>query len=80
MEIVEAALSYTKQKSGTKSDTVAFELIVQQFMGTGLAFSNAKSALTAEFKKAGDETIFLEKLANWLEEIVGREVTISVSG
>jgi hypothetical protein len=78
-EIVEAALQNVKQHTGTKVDTVALELICQQYMGTGIAFSGAKSALTAEHKKAGDEFLFLERVGNWLEEILGKKVTISVS-
>ena len=37
------------------------------------------SGLTAEYKKAGDEFLFLERVGNWLEEIVGKKVTVSVS-
>ena len=76
-EIVEAALSYTKEKSGTKSDTVALEYIAQSHMGTGIAFKDAPSALQAEYKKAGDPEIFLERVGTWVEQITGKSVTIS---
>jgi hypothetical protein len=76
-EIVEAALKLAKEKSGTAHDTVAFELICQQFMGTGIAFPDAKSAMTAEYKKAGDETTFLTVVAEALTEILGKGVTIT---
>ena len=32
-----------------------------------------------EFKKVGDEFLFLERVGNWLEEILGKKVTVSVS-
>ena len=35
-------------------------------MGTGIGFSDAMSGLTAEYKKAGDEFLFLERVGNWL--------------
>ena len=78
-EIVEAAIQDVKQHTGTNADTVALELICQQHMGTGIAFSNAKSALTAEYKKAGEAFLFLERVGNWLEEILGKEITVSLS-
>jgi Reverse transcriptase (RNA-dependent DNA polymerase) len=79
MEIVEDALGYAKRKSGTKSDTVALEYVCQEVMGSGLSFNDAKSALTAEYKKAADAFLFLERVGNWLEEILGKKVTVSVS-
>ena len=79
-KIVEVALKDSKSKSGTKSDTVALEYVCQGYMGTSPSgYKNAKAALTAEFKKAGDEFLFLERVGNWLEEILGKKVTVSVS-
>lgn len=77
-EIVEAALEYVKQKTGTKFDTVALELICQQHMGTGIAFPNAKSALTAEWKKSGDLEAYLNTVMGYLEEITGTKITLAV--
>jgi hypothetical protein len=77
-EIVEAALKHAKEKSGTAHDTVALELIAQQFMGTGLAFEDLESAMAAEYKKAGDLDEFLTKVATHVEEITGKSVQIVV--
>ena len=49
-EIVEAALKTPKQQSGTKSDTVALELICQEINRFGW-LQNPKAAITAELKK-----------------------------
>jgi hypothetical protein len=76
-EIVEAAIQDVKQHTGTNADTVALELICQQYMGTGIAFPDATSAMTAEYKKAGDETTFLTVVAESLTEILGKGVTIT---
>ena len=79
-EIVEAALKDAKSISGTKFDTVALEYVCQGYMGTSPSgYQNAKAALTAEFKESGDAFLFLERVGNWLEEILGKEVTVSVS-
>ena len=77
-EIVEAALKHAKEKSGTASDTVALEYVCQEVMGSGLSFSDAKSAMTAEYKKTGDLDEFLTKLATHVEEITGKNVQIVV--
>ena len=78
MEIVEAALKNVKDKTGTRYDTVALELICQQYMGTGFtAPTDGKSALLVEYKKAGDIGTFLEKVVGWVQEITGKEVSIS---
>jgi hypothetical protein len=76
-EIVEAALKLAKQKSGTKFDTVALEYICQQFMGTGYAFSDLKSAMVAERKKSATEEEFIGKVANLIQEILGKAVTLT---
>jgi hypothetical protein len=76
-EIVEAALDNIKKHTGTKHDTVALEYMAQSYMGTGIAFPDAKSAMTAEYKKAGDETTFLTVVAEALTEILGKGVTIT---
>jgi hypothetical protein len=68
-EIVEAALQNVKEKTGTAVDTVALEFICQQYMGTGIAFADAKQALTAERKKAGSDAKFVAKLIGWVEEL-----------
>jgi len=75
-EIVEAALEYAKHKSGTQFDTVALEYVCQEVMGSGLSYSDAKSALTAEYKKTGDLDQFLTKVATHVEEITGKSVQI----
>ena len=77
-EIVEAALEHAKAKSGTAHDTVALELMAQQFMGTGLAFEDLESAMAAEYKKAGDADTFLEGLAIAVKKITGKSVQIVV--
>ena len=77
-EIVDAALQHAKAKSGTKFDTEALELIVQQFMGTGIAFGSLKAALIAERKKSADDGEFLTKVAGCLEEITGTKITLTV--
>jgi hypothetical protein len=46
-EIVEAALKFAKEKSGTGYDTVALEYISQQFMGTASRTSRLHSWLNA---------------------------------
>src|SRR6476646_8170706 len=77
-EIVEAALEDAKKRSGTKFDTVALELVCQEYMGTASAgYTTAKAALTAEFKKSESEEEFLGKVAGYLEEITGKTITIS---
>ena len=77
-EIVEAALTNVKEKTGTPYDTVALELICQQYMGTGFtAPVDGKSALVVEYKKAGNIPDFLEKVVGWCQEITGKEVSIS---
>ena len=70
-------LPHVKEKAGTKVDTVALELICQQYMGTGIAFPDAKSALIAEYKKAGDIGTFLERLVGWAQELTGKELSVS---
>ena len=45
---------------------------------TGLSYSDAKSALTAEYKKTGDLDQFLAKVATHVEEIIGTSVQIVV--
>ena len=77
-EIVEAAIEYAKHKSGTEFDTVALEYVCQEVMGSGLSFSDAKSAMTAEYKKTGDLDKFLTKVATHVEEITGKSVQIVV--
>ena len=77
-EIVEAALNYVKEKTGTKFDTVAPELICQQFMGTGIAFKDAEQALTAEFKNAGDPDTFIERMITLIEKISRKTITAQV--
>ena len=77
-EIVEAAIKHVKEKTGTSVDTQALELICQQYLGTGIAFADAKSALTAEYKKTGDLDQFLTKVATHIEEITGKSVQIVV--
>ena len=78
-EIVEAALGDAKKRSGTKFDTVALELVCQEYMGTASAgYKNAKAALTAEYKKSRSKEEFLCKVVSCLEEIMGDTVTISL--
>jgi hypothetical protein len=69
---------YARHKSGTKFDSVALEYICQEVMGSGLSYSDAKSALTAEYKKTGDLDQFLAKVATHVEEIIGTSVQIVV--
>jgi hypothetical protein len=77
-EIVEAALEDAKKRSGTKFDTVALELVCQEYMGTASAgYTTAKAALTAECKKSESEQEFLSKVVGYLEEITGKTITIS---
>ncbi len=76
-EIVEAALKLIKEKTGTKFDTVALEYMAQSFMGTGIAFADATSALNAEYKKAGDISTFLERVVAYVQEITGKEISVS---
>jgi hypothetical protein len=45
-------------------------------MGTGIAFPDAKSALTAAYKKAGSTNTFRGHVAEWLEEINGETIKI----
>jgi hypothetical protein len=78
-EIVGAALAHIKQHSGTKHDTVALEYMAQSYMGTGLAFPDAKSALTAGYKKAGSLEGFLSHLCDYVEQITGKSITITVN-
>ena len=47
-------------------------------MGTGIILRRYRDGYH-EAKKAGDEFLFLERVGNWLEEILGKKVTISVS-
>jgi hypothetical protein len=78
-EIVEAALEDAKKRSGTKFDTVALELVCQEYMGTApTGYKNAKAALTAEYKKSGSKEEFLGKVVSCLEQIMGDTVTISL--
>jgi hypothetical protein len=60
-------LKLAKEKSGTKFDAVALEFISQQFMDTGIAFPNFKSALIAERKKSADDE-YLATVVGLLEE------------
>ena len=77
-EIVEDALEDAKKRSGTKFDTVALELVCQEYMGTASAgYTTAKAALTAELKKSESEEEFLSKVVGYLEEITGKTITIS---
>jgi hypothetical protein len=76
-ELLEAALGNIKKHTGTQFDTVALEYMAQSYMGTGIAFPDAKSAMTADYKKAGDETTFLTMVAEALTEILGKGVTIT---
>ena len=78
-EIVEAALADIKGKTGTAVDTVALEYMAQSYMGTGIAFPDAKRAMTAEHKKAGDIEAFLSKVGEWCAEITGVGVKIAVA-
>jgi hypothetical protein len=75
-EIVEAALTDIKGKTGTAHDTVALEYMAQSYMGTGIVPA-AKSILKAEYKKAGDLETFLARVGTWVEQITGKSVTIS---
>jgi hypothetical protein len=75
-EIVEAALTDIKGKTGTAHDTVALEYMAQSYMGTGIV-PDAQSVLQAEYKKAGDPEIFLDRVHTWVEQITGKSVTIS---
>jgi hypothetical protein len=76
-EIVEAALGHVKQKTGTTVDTVALELICQQYMGTGLQVADLKTALNIEYKKTGNIADFLEKVVGLLQETTGKELSLS---
>ena len=78
-EIVEGALGLAKQKSGTAVDTVALELICQQFMGTGIMYPTLKSALNAEFKKSGSANEFVLNVAGLVSEISGKTYTLTES-
>jgi hypothetical protein len=76
-EIVEAALTDIKQKTGTAVDTVALEYMAQNYMGSGISFSDAKSALNAEYKKSESPEDFLGKLGILASEITGKAVQIT---
>ena len=78
MEIVEAALSYAKAKSGTKSDTVALEYICQEVMGTGLSFETLEAAMTAEYKKSTDAQEFITKVLTLVKKISGLNITVTI--
>jgi hypothetical protein len=47
-------------------------------MGTGIAFPNAKSALTAEWKKSGDLETYVNTVTGYLEAITGTKITLTV--
>jgi hypothetical protein len=55
-EIVEAALTHVKEKTGTAGDMVALELISQHFMGTGLGSSGWRLLITKREDVAADKT------------------------
>jgi hypothetical protein len=46
-------------------------------MGSGIAFPDAKSALTAEYKKSGNIDAFLTTLVSLAEQITGKTITFS---
>jgi hypothetical protein len=73
-EIVEAALDNIKKHTGTQFDTVPLEYMAQSYMGSGISFSDAKSALVAEFKKSASEEQFLTKVVGLVEEILGYKI------
>jgi hypothetical protein len=77
-EIVEAALADIKSKTGTAVDTVAVEYMAQSYMGSGISFPDAKSALTAAYKKAGTAETFVGKVGEWLSDITGQPISIAI--
>jgi hypothetical protein len=75
--IVEGALDHVKNKTGTKVDTVALELICQQYMGTGIAFPTLEAAMNAEFKKSATPEEFAGKVAGMIHNISGLTLTLA---
>jgi len=53
--------------------------MAQSYMGTGI-LPDAKSVLTAAYKKAVNPEIFLERVHTGVEQITGKSVTISYDG
>lgn len=51
--------------------------MAQNYMGTGISFPNLKAAMIAERKKSDSETTFLETVASTIEEMLGKEVTLT---
>ena len=77
-EIVEGALKLVKDKTGTTVDTVALELICQDFMGSGIPTMSLDQALNMEFKKAGNTEAFLETLIAKVEKITGETLEVTI--
>ena len=57
---------------------MAFELTAQSYMGSGISFSDAKSALVAEFKKSASEEELLTKVVGLVEEILEYKIEVTV--
>ena len=80
-EVITAALNLVKETVPTKFQTVALEYICQSYMGSGLAFSDAKQALTYARQISDDPALFFQHWVSVLEDLcpeltINAEITV----
>jgi hypothetical protein len=69
-QLVDDALAKMKEESGTESDAVALEYIIQNYMGAGIQFQNWDQALTYAAKHQTDDPYsVVAKVINRLEAL-----------
>jgi hypothetical protein len=68
-EVVTTAIEHIKEVTGTTYNSVALEYMAQSYLGTGLQFSEWKSALQYALKHSTDPGAFLQSVMEYLESI-----------
>jgi hypothetical protein len=68
--LLDDGLAKMKAESGTESDAVALEYIVQNYMGAGIQFQNWDQAVTYAAKHQGEDPYsFVAKVVERLEQL-----------
>jgi len=68
-QVSDEAIAKAKEEGNTEVDSVAYELICQNYLGAGLQFSDPKQALTYDSKHNEDGMLWVQKVIGWLEEL-----------